>query len=180
MSYISSQSRLANQFDDGERRALLALYELCTHLVHLNDQFLTQFYDAIEILRCGELLAGLLTPAAGDPDAVRLACAVLGILCYALREQPENAELVVGIVLHERVVGGAEQGGGDRLAAVLAEARNERLRQRWCRMLRMLGRFGCLAVSAVWTAEVKAVLRRWRLEGNGEAEAVLEELMFLK
>lgn len=121
-----------------------------------------QFYDAVAILGVGDMLAGLLTPAVGDPDAVRLAGAVLGVLCFALRELPENAELIVQIVLHERV--------GGQLAAVLGEARNERLRQRWCRMLRMLGRFSCHALQAVWTAEVRAVLERWlAAEGAGEA-----------
>lgn len=154
--------RLGHQLGDAERRALLALYELITHLVHLNDQHLMQFYDAVAILGVGDLLAGLLSPPVGDPDAVRLASAVLGLLCFALRELPENAELIVQIVLHERA-------GGGRLAEVLGEARNERLRQRWCRMLRMLGRFSCHALQAAWTEEVRVVLERWMaVEGAGE------------
>lgn len=44
-----------------ERKTLLSLYELICHLVHLNDQqYLTQFCDAVDILGASELLANLM------------------------------------------------------------------------------------------------------------------------
>lgn len=45
-----------NSLTDDEFRTLLNLYELVCHLVHLSDQFLTQFCDAVAILGANELL----------------------------------------------------------------------------------------------------------------------------
>lgn len=151
--------------------------------MHLGDQYLQQFCDAIAILGAGELLANLLAmsavPIQGagagacDPNAVRLGATLLGILCLALRERPEQAALVERIVLHPHV----------RLADVLGAVRNALLRKRWTRMLRMLGRFSCSALQAVWTADVRAVLERWLRDGSEEerreTQLALKEFMHM-
>lgn len=44
-----------------EVKTLVSLYELVCHLVHLNDQFLSQFCDSVEILGATELLVGFIS-----------------------------------------------------------------------------------------------------------------------
>lgn len=44
-----------------EVNTLVSLYELVCHLVHLNEQFLTQFCDSVEILGATDLLVGFIS-----------------------------------------------------------------------------------------------------------------------
>lgn len=49
-------SNLSEILTDDDLKALSTLYELVCHLIHLNDAFLTQFCDALVILRASNLL----------------------------------------------------------------------------------------------------------------------------
>lgn len=44
-----------------EVKTLVSLYELVCHLVHLNEQFLSQFCDSVEILGATDLLVGFIS-----------------------------------------------------------------------------------------------------------------------
>lgn len=44
-----------------EVKTLVSMYELVCHLVHLNEQFLSQFCDSVEILGTTDLLVGFIS-----------------------------------------------------------------------------------------------------------------------
>lgn len=50
-----------NKITSDELITLRSLYELVCHLVHLNDQFLSQFCDAVAILGANELLINFIS-----------------------------------------------------------------------------------------------------------------------
>lgn len=116
-------SRTIDQISRDELRTVLSLYELVCHLVHLNDQFLSQFCDAVAILGVNHLLVNFLTNGkykkakirtvkrhflcvsivSDNNVLVRLANLILSLLCCALRELPENAGLVEKIIFSPKV-----------------------------------------------------------------------------
>lgn len=42
-------------------KTLVSMYELVCHLVHLSEQFLSQFCDSVEILGATDLLVGFIS-----------------------------------------------------------------------------------------------------------------------
>lgn len=53
--------RKIQKLTSDELITLRSLYELVCHLVHLNDQFLSQFCDAVAILGANELLINFIS-----------------------------------------------------------------------------------------------------------------------
>lgn len=53
--------RQLKMLSSAEVKTLVSLYELVCHLVHLNEQFLSQFCDSVEILGATELLVGFIS-----------------------------------------------------------------------------------------------------------------------
>ncbi|BFG01890.1 serine/threonine-protein kinase fused [Drosophila madeirensis] len=129
-----------------------SLYELVCHLVHQQQQFLSQFCDAIAILAVNDLFLNFLTHefkhSDSDSSSVRLAGCMLALMSCVLRELPENAELVERIVFSPRL----------RFAALL-QSRHQLLRQRACQLLRLLARFSLRGVHCMWGAELRSALQ---------------------
>lgn len=95
--------RQLSSLDCDEVKTLTAVYDLICYLVHSGENFLKQFCDAIEILGVKELFVNFINAIRTNEDYVRLSCAILAVLNCALRELPENAEIIEQIVFHDNV-----------------------------------------------------------------------------
>ncbi|KAH8238606.1 hypothetical protein KR032_011293 [Drosophila birchii] len=157
-----------------ELETACSLYELVCHLVHQQQQFLSQFCDAVAILAANDLFLNFLTHdfrhSDSDSASVRLAGCMLALMGCVLRELPENAELVERIVFHSRL----------HFAALL-QSRHHLLRQRSCQLLRLLARFSLRGVQRIWNVELRFALQQ--LADNhsypalsGEAAHTLDEI----
>ncbi|KAG4065174.1 hypothetical protein HA402_007571 [Bradysia odoriphaga] len=156
-----------------EVKTLVSMYELVCHLVHLNEQFLSQFCDSVEILGTTDLLVGFISQVSNEPSSIRLVNVVLALLCCALRELPENAELVEKIVFHANVD-----------LVTLMKHPNNLLRSRMCMLLRMIGRFSCSSLQKVWSSVMRETLHGIATNDSSEwvrneAADVLEEYKHL-
>ncbi|XP_052903061.1 serine/threonine-protein kinase fused [Anopheles moucheti] len=158
--------------DNDEIKTLIAVYDLMCYLIHLGDMFLSQFCDAIEILGAKELFVHFIAAAHVNHEYVRLVCSLLALLNCALRELPENAEIIEQIVFHENVN-----------LTLLLKHENAFLRLRTCMLLRILARFSCLAIQKRWTNEIKEQLEELLLDVNQdvkkEAKSAIEEFKYL-
>ncbi|XP_055632962.1 serine/threonine-protein kinase fused [Toxorhynchites rutilus septentrionalis] len=164
--------RLMSSMDNNEVKTLTAVYDLVCYLIHSRENFLKQFCDAIEILGVKELFVNFINAVRTNEDYVRLSCSVLAVLNCALRELPENAEIIEQIVFHEDV----------NLIEMLRH-RNSVLRHRTCMLLRILARFSCLALQKHWNNEIKSSLESLLEDQNGdvklEAKCALDEFQYL-
>ncbi|XP_058448995.1 serine/threonine-protein kinase fused [Malaya genurostris] len=164
--------RQLSSLDNDEVKTLTAVYDLICFLVHSGENFLNQFCDAIEILGAKELFVSFINAARTNESYVRLSCSILAVLNCALRELPENAEIIEQIVFHENV-------------SLLHMLNHEDaiLRHRTCTLLRILARFSCLALQKHWTNEIKesleSLLDDQTLDVKTEAKCVLEEFKYL-
>ncbi|XP_049277580.1 serine/threonine-protein kinase fused [Anopheles funestus] len=158
--------------DNDEIKTLIAVYDLMCYLIHLGDMFLNQFCDAIEILGAKELFVNFIAAAHVNNEYVRLVCSLLALLNCALRELPENAEIIEQIVFHENV----------NLSSLLKH-NNPFLRLRTCMLLRILARFSCLALQKRWTNEIKVHLEELMMDDNQdvkkEAKNAIAEFKYL-
>ncbi|XP_034662818.1 serine/threonine-protein kinase fused isoform X1 [Drosophila subobscura] len=149
---LSRTMRSIPELSVEEMGTACSLYELVCHLVHQQQQFLSQFCDAIAILAVNDLFLNFLTHefqhADSDSSSVRLAGCMLALMSCVLRELPENAELVERIVFSPRL----------RFAALL-QSRHQLLRQRACQLLRLLARFSLRGVHCMWGAELRSALQ---------------------
>ncbi|XP_017015606.2 serine/threonine-protein kinase fused [Drosophila takahashii] len=157
-----------------ELQTACSLYELVCHLVHLQQQFLTQFCDAVAILAAGDLFLNFLTHdfrhSDSDSASVRLAGCMLALMGCVLRELPENAELVERIVFNPRLN-----------FATLLQSRHHLLRQRSCQLLRLLARFSLRGVQRIWNGELRFALQQLSEHHSypalrGEAAQTLDEI----
>uniref|UniRef100_A0A182IW08 non-specific serine/threonine protein kinase n=1 Tax=Anopheles atroparvus TaxID=41427 RepID=A0A182IW08_ANOAO len=167
-SSIRQLSTLHNE----EVKTLTAVYDLICHLIHTGDIFLNQFCDAIEILGAKELFVSFINIVHTNNCYVPLVCSLLALLNCALRELPENAEIVEQIVFHENVSFIALLKHGDAT-----------LRLRTCMLLRILARFSCLALQNHWTNEINDCLETLLMDDNmdikKEARLAKEEIKHL-
>ncbi|EDW65978.1 serine/threonine-protein kinase fused [Drosophila virilis] len=145
---LSRTLRSVSDLSAEEMSTACSLYELVCHLVHQQQQFLTQFCDAVAILAVNDMFINFLTHDFKDSSAVRLASCMLALFCCVLRELPENAELVEKIVFDSRLQ-----------LAVLLQSRHHLLRQRACQMLLLLARFSLRGVQCIWSGELKSALQ---------------------
>ncbi|XP_016967044.1 serine/threonine-protein kinase fused [Drosophila biarmipes] len=157
-----------------ELETACSLYELVCHLVHLQQQFLTQFCDAVAILAASDLFLNFLTHdfrhSDSDSASVRLAGCMLALMGCVLRELPENAELVERIVFNPRLN-----------FATLLQSRHHLLRQRSCQLLRLLARFSLRGVQRIWNPELRFALQQLSEHHSypalrGEAAQTLDEI----
>lgn len=128
-------------------RTLSSLYELVCHLVHLGTQFLSQFCDAIAILGADEIFSYFVATVTEDKTKVRLVNSVIAILCCAIRELPENAELVEKIIFNKHV----------NIVSLLRHS-DCLLRSRMCMLLRLIGRFSCRALQINWSTTIRETM----------------------
>ncbi|XP_058811585.1 serine/threonine-protein kinase fused isoform X2 [Topomyia yanbarensis] len=167
-----SSIRQLSSLDTDEVKTLTAVYDLICFLIHSGENFLNQFCDAIEILGAKELFVSFINAARTNESYVRLSCSILAVLNCALRELPENAEIIEQIVFHENV-------------SLLHMLNHEDaiLRHRTCMLLRILARFSCLALQKHWTNEIKesveSLLEDQTVEVKTEARCVLDEFKYL-
>ncbi|XP_053693653.1 serine/threonine-protein kinase fused [Sabethes cyaneus] len=158
--------------DNEKVKTLTALYELICFLVHSGEIFLNQFCDAIEILGVKILFVSFINAARINESYVRLSCSILAVLNCALRELPENADIIEQIVFHEKVS-----------LLHLLNHRDSILRHRTCMLLRILARFSCLALQKHWTKEIKESLELLLEDHNQqvktEAKCALDEFKYL-
>ncbi|XP_053679101.1 serine/threonine-protein kinase fused [Anopheles nili] len=174
LSYNQSVSsvRHLSSLDNDEIKTLIAIYDLICYLIHMGDIFLNQFCDAIEILGVKELFVNFISVVHVNDAYIRLVCSLLALLNCALRELPENAEIIEQIVFHENV----------NFMALLKH-NNAVLRLRTCMLLRILARFSCLALQKRWTNEIKDCLEFLLLDENTdvkqEAKYAMEEFKYL-
>ncbi|XP_030565989.1 serine/threonine-protein kinase fused [Drosophila novamexicana] len=145
---LSRTLRSVSDLSAEEMSTACSLYELVCHLVHQQQQFLSQFCDAVAILAVNDMFINFLTHDFKDSSAVRLASCMLALFCCVLRELPENAELVEKIVFDSRLQ-----------LAVLLQSRHQLLRQRACQMLLLLARFSLRGVQCIWSGELKSALQ---------------------
>ncbi|XP_055524354.1 serine/threonine-protein kinase fused [Wyeomyia smithii] len=158
--------------DNEKVKTLTALYELICYLIHSGEIFLNQFCDAIEILGVKKLFVSFINAARVNEIYVRLSCSILAVLNCALRELPENAEIIEHIVFHENVS-----------LLHLLNHRDSVLRHRTCMLLRILARFSCLALQKHWTKDIKESLEILLEDQNQqvktEAKCALDEFRYL-
>ncbi|XP_036318174.1 serine/threonine-protein kinase fused-like [Rhagoletis pomonella] len=152
-----------------EIRTISRLYELICHLVHLKQQFLSQFCDAVAILAANELLINLLQHDFRNANAVRISTNILGLLICVLRELPENADLVEKVIFNSKL----------NMVALLGNA-DDLIRMRMCMLFRLLARFSLRGLQSVWCTDIKKAIEELADDDNLElreiAESTLEEL----
>ncbi|XP_055587389.1 serine/threonine-protein kinase fused [Uranotaenia lowii] len=167
-----SSIRQVSSLNNDEVKTLTAVYDLICFLIHSGEQFINQFCDAIEILGVKELFVNFINAVRTNDGYVRLSCSILAVLSCALRELPENAEIVEQIVFHENVN-----------MILMLKHRDAILRHRTCMLLRVLARYSCLALLKHWTSDIKesleSLLDDQDREVKTEAQCVLDEFQYL-
>ncbi|XP_066602931.1 serine/threonine-protein kinase fused [Prorops nasuta] len=169
-SSTNSGTRQASTLSADELQALECVTLLLCRLVHNDEQFLTQFCDAIYIVNGVPFLQQLLTL---EKRKARIVIDLLAILNCILRSQPENAELV------ERVVFSRTNGLVEQLGKFLTH-RMATLRARSCSLVRLLGRFSCRALQQIWGPNLKNYIEKLTLDDDENvrltARAAIAEL----
>ncbi|XP_075158948.1 STKc_STK36 domain-containing protein fused [Haematobia irritans] len=161
--------RPINEMNNEEIKCISRLYELVCHLVHLNQQFLNQFCDAVAILSANEFLINFLNQEFKNVHALRIANNILALLGCVLRELPENAELVEKIIFSSRVD-----------LTLLLRSTDDLLRLRICMLMRLLARYSLRALQAAWSKDVREAIEQLAEDDNvevrEEAANTVEEL----
>lgn len=101
----NAETRSASSLSADELQALECVMLILCRLVHIEDQFLVQFCNAIYIVNGMPFLQQLL---ALEKRKARVVMDLVAILNNVLRSQPENAELVEQVVLRRKSSGWAE------------------------------------------------------------------------
>lgn len=154
----NTSTRSAGELSADELQALeCAMLVLC-RLVYAKEQFLTQFCDAVYIVKGMPFLQQLLTL---EKRKARIVTDLVAVLNNVLRLQPENAELVERVVLRTKTLGGAVE-----LFTKLLTHRQTILRARTCTLLRLFGRFCCRALQQVWGKELRNLLEALALDDD--------------
>ncbi|XP_055909302.1 serine/threonine-protein kinase fused [Eupeodes corollae] len=145
------------------------LYELICHLVHLKEQFLSQFCDAVVILSADDLLINFLSHDIKNKHTIRITNCVIALLCCVLRELPENADLVEKIIFSTKL---------DLINLIKQE--DQLLRIRLCMLFRLLSRFSLRGLQNIWSSEVRRTIESFIDDKNEEvrmeAQCMLDEL----
>uniref|UniRef100_A0A8D8EUV9 non-specific serine/threonine protein kinase n=2 Tax=Culex pipiens TaxID=7175 RepID=A0A8D8EUV9_CULPI len=164
--------RQLSSLEHDEVKTLTAVYDLICFLIHSGENFLNQFCDAIEILGVKELFVNFINAVRTNDGYVKLSCSILAVLNCALRELPENAEIIEQVVFHDNVDLIQMLKHGDSI-----------LRHRTCMLLRILARFSCLALQKHWNNEIKesleSLLEDRNMEVKTEAQCALDEFKYL-
>ncbi|XP_012282365.1 serine/threonine-protein kinase fused isoform X2 [Orussus abietinus] len=160
-------ARSASTLSADELQALECAMLLLCRLVYVNEQFLTQFCDAVYIVSGMPLLQQLLTL---EKRKARVVADLVAILNNILRSQPENAELVERVILRSKT-----PGGGVELLSKLLTHRQSVLRARACTLARLLGRFCCRALQQVWGRPLRNLLEALTLDDDGNVRHAAED-----
>lgn len=145
--------RTASSLSAEELQAIERNILLLCRLVYVQEQFLTQFCDAIYIISGIPVLQELLTLEKRKSGVVAY---LLAILNNVMRCQPENAELIEKVVL--RVQNNeTKESKLEQLEKLLTHHQTV-MRLRTCILFKHLGRFCCRALQHIWGNSLKRSL----------------------
>lgn len=164
----SNGCKSLNDLTDDDLKALQNTYLLICHLVHLNNQFLTQFCDAVVVLNMYGLLQKLFFLCKFFAVSInfvikkffvtakrklKVVMDLTAILTQILRKLPENCEVVSQIIQHP-------VDEGDEAVSYVDFLRhsNPLLRQRICYFLLLLGRNVPQTLEAIWNLRMRETL----------------------
>ncbi|KAL1488541.1 hypothetical protein ABEB36_015005 [Hypothenemus hampei] len=177
-SIESSNDRLTNSkeykslesLENEELQGLEHLFMLVCHLIHLQDDFIVQFCDAVVILNVFSLINMLL---GFTKRKLRISIDVMSILTQTIRRLPENVEIVEKIVLNNSV-------SQLRLEEFLKNS-NSTMRERSCHFVLLLGKyFQKTTLDKIWTIEIRDTLEALMFDSiesvRNAAEATVAEL----
>lgn len=91
----------------------------------------------------------------------QLISAILALLCYALRELPENADIIEPILFNRSV----------NLNSLL-RSKDPSVKCQICMLLRIVGRFSCFALQKAWTLEMRQSLESLATDDNDNVRDV--------
>ncbi|XP_043469226.1 serine/threonine-protein kinase fused isoform X2 [Leptopilina heterotoma] len=156
----TAASLSAEELQAIERNILL----LC-RLVYVQEQFLTQFCDAIYIISGIPVLQELLTLEKRKSGVVAY---LLAILNNVMRCQPENAELIEKVVL--RVQNNeSKESKLEQLEKLLTHHQTV-MRLRACILMKHLGRFCCRALQHIWGNSLKSSLEKLTMDADASVK----------
>ncbi|XP_044264417.1 serine/threonine-protein kinase fused [Tribolium madens] len=150
-------------------QALECIYVLLTHLVHLDNEFLSQLCDSIAVLNVYSILKSFLLIC---KSRLQLVMDLLAILTHVLRVFPENFELIDRIVLNEgKTVNFVE----------LLRHNNPLMQERTCFFLLFLGKHSpANKMEVFWNETVRETLEALMYDSIGSvrnaADRTVEEL----
>lgn len=148
---------------DSDLKTLASIYELVCYLIHFDYNFVNQFCDSTYFI-AKELLPHLLSDVVYDSHGMKIVCAIVSILCYVLRETPENADIVEWVVFHDSV---------DMIG--LTNNGNVILKCRLCNLLKILSRFSCFALEKAWTKELRQTLEGLVDDANAKVKQAAKD-----
>ncbi|XP_015605480.1 serine/threonine-protein kinase fused [Cephus cinctus] len=163
----NTNTRSASSLSADELQALESTMLVLCRLVHMKEQFLTQFCDAVYIVNGIPLLQQLLTL---EKRKARVVADLVAILINILRSQPENAELVERVVLRTKTPEVTVE-----LFGKLLTHRQSILRARTCTLLRLLGRFSCRALQQVWGRPLRTLLEALTMDDGHTVRDAAED-----
>ncbi|KYB24760.1 Serine/threonine-protein kinase fused-like Protein [Tribolium castaneum] len=147
--------------------ALECVYMLITHLVHLDNEFLSQLCDSIAVLNVYAILKSFLLIC---KSRLQLVMDLLAILTHVLRVFPEHFELVNRIVLSE---------GKSVNFVELLRHNNPLMQERTCFFLLFLGKhLPANKVEVFWNETVRETLEVLMYDSIGSVRNQLQEAIF--
>jgi fused-like protein len=149
-SPIQERYKDAADLTDEDFRSLESIYMLITHLVHLDNEFLSQLCDSIAVLNIFTILKFFLLIC---KSRLQIIMDLLAIFTHVLRVFPENLELIDRIILNE-----AHDGKTINFVELLRH-NSPLLKERACFFLLFLGKY--LSVSKMeilWNETVRETL----------------------
>ncbi|XP_066151858.1 serine/threonine-protein kinase fused isoform X1 [Euwallacea fornicatus] len=140
-----------DKLENEDLQALEHIFMLVCHLVHLSDEFLMQFCDAVVILNVSSMINMLLRLA---KRKLRISMDVISILTQTIRRLPENTEIVEKIVLNEPKTEENQLHLGEFL-----RNSNSVMRERSCHFVLLMGKyFQQETLEKIWTVEIRDTL----------------------
>lgn len=157
-------------FCDSELKTLSSIYDLVVFLVYSGENFLDMLCDTIALMNLDHVFRSfILSGTNGDSeDGARLAGSIIALINAILQGLPENSKMVEKIIFHEDI----------ELFKLLSN-KDTKSRLRACHMLRLLGRFCCLALRKQWQPNMYSRLKELMTDTDqrvrDEAENIVEE-----
>lgn len=153
-------------------KTLTCIYELVCHLCHVTcmavPKSLNQFIDAVTCFKVNDLLSNILISP--DTRIMRLKATILALFACVLQESAENADLIESIIFDSNL----------KIVNELLKLPNSLCRYRTLVLLRLCGRFSCVALQQSWTNEIKVKIQELTKDADvtvkNEAVDLLQEL----
>ncbi|KAL3269712.1 hypothetical protein HHI36_008772 [Cryptolaemus montrouzieri] len=139
-----------SDLNDEDLETLEYIYLLITHLVHVREEFLEQFCDALVILNIFHLIHRFLSLSKRRP---RIVLDLVAILTHILRKTPENSELVEKILMND-----VENEENPLSFVNLLRHENAMIRERICYLMLFLGVICPKILEVLWDENVKETL----------------------